>query len=97
MAPAGIPLNRVASERTHPTTPLADARLRSGIDSEVCRALEFYRSVGASHDIREGEALLAHRPRRVRARRVATRLSFAARNRGEEREKSSLLRHAAPR
>ena len=37
----------------------ADARLRSGIDSEVRRALEFYRSVGATRYIREGEALLA--------------------------------------
>jgi hypothetical protein len=37
----------------------ADARLRSGIESEVPRALEFYRSVGATRYIREGEALLA--------------------------------------
>jgi class 3 adenylate cyclase len=37
----------------------ADARLRSGIDSEVRRALDFYRSVGATRYIREGEALLA--------------------------------------
>jgi hypothetical protein len=37
----------------------ADARLRSGIDSEVQLALEFFRSVGATRYIREGEALLA--------------------------------------
>ena len=37
----------------------AYARLRSGIDLEVRRALEFYRSVGATRYIREGEALLA--------------------------------------
>jgi len=37
----------------------ADARLRSGIESEVRRALEFYRSVGAARYVREGEALLA--------------------------------------
>ena len=37
----------------------ADARLRSGIDLEVRRALEFYRSVGATRYIREGESLLA--------------------------------------
>jgi class 3 adenylate cyclase/tetratricopeptide (TPR) repeat protein len=37
----------------------AYARLRSGIESEVRRALEFYRSVGATRYIREGEALLA--------------------------------------
>jgi tetratricopeptide (TPR) repeat protein len=36
----------------------ADARLRSGIEGEVQRALEFYRSVGATRYIREGEALL---------------------------------------
>ena len=37
----------------------ADARLRSGIQSEVRRALEFYLSVGATRYIHEGEALLA--------------------------------------
>ena len=37
----------------------ADARLRSGIESEVGGALEFYGSVGATRYIREGEALLA--------------------------------------
>jgi tetratricopeptide (TPR) repeat protein len=37
----------------------AYARLRSGIESEVRRALEFYRSVDATRYIREGEALLA--------------------------------------
>jgi len=37
----------------------ADARLRSGIESEARRALELYRSVGATRYIREGEALLA--------------------------------------
>jgi hypothetical protein len=37
----------------------ADARLRSGIESEVVRALEFYRSVDATAYIREAEALLA--------------------------------------
>jgi hypothetical protein len=37
----------------------ADARLRSGIESEVLRALEFYRSVGATRYIREAESLLA--------------------------------------
>jgi len=36
----------------------ADARLRSGVQSEVRRALEFYRSVGATRCIRDGEALL---------------------------------------
>jgi hypothetical protein len=37
----------------------ADARLRSGLESEVRRALEFYRSVGAMQYVKEGEALLA--------------------------------------
>jgi class 3 adenylate cyclase/tetratricopeptide (TPR) repeat protein len=37
----------------------ADARLRSGTESEVRRALDFYRSVGATRYIREGESLLA--------------------------------------
>jgi class 3 adenylate cyclase/tetratricopeptide (TPR) repeat protein len=37
----------------------AYARLRSGIESEVRLALEFYRSVGATRYIREAEALLA--------------------------------------
>jgi hypothetical protein len=37
----------------------ADARLRSGIESEVRRALEFYHSVAATRYLREGEALLA--------------------------------------
>ena len=37
----------------------ADARLQSGLESEVRRALGFYRSVGATRYIREGEALLA--------------------------------------
>jgi class 3 adenylate cyclase len=37
----------------------ADARLRSGREDQVRRALDFYRSVGASRYIREGEALLA--------------------------------------
>jgi len=37
----------------------ADARLRSAIESEVRRALEFYRAVGATRYIREGESLLA--------------------------------------
>jgi class 3 adenylate cyclase len=37
----------------------ADARRRSGVESEVRRALDFYRSVGATRYIREGEALLA--------------------------------------
>jgi tetratricopeptide (TPR) repeat protein len=36
----------------------ADARLRSRVETEVLRALEFYRSVGATRYIREGEALL---------------------------------------
>jgi tetratricopeptide (TPR) repeat protein len=36
-----------------------DARLRSGEEDQVSRALEFYRSVGATRYIREGEALLA--------------------------------------
>lgn len=37
----------------------ADARLRSGREDQVRRALDFYRSVGATRYIREGEALLA--------------------------------------
>jgi hypothetical protein len=37
----------------------AYARLRSGRDEQVQRALEFYRSVGATRYIEEGEALLA--------------------------------------
>lgn len=37
----------------------ADARLRSGDDGHVRRALDFYRSVGAARYIGEGEALLA--------------------------------------
>ena len=37
----------------------ADARLRSGRADQVRRALDFYRSVGATRYIREGEALLA--------------------------------------
>jgi class 3 adenylate cyclase/tetratricopeptide (TPR) repeat protein len=34
-------------------------RLQSGVDPDVRRALDFYRSVGATRYIREGEALLA--------------------------------------
>ena len=37
----------------------ADARLRSGRESEIRQALKFYRSVGATRYIEEGEALLA--------------------------------------
>ena len=37
----------------------AYARLRSGSDDQVQRALAFYRSVGATRYIEEGEALLA--------------------------------------
>jgi class 3 adenylate cyclase/tetratricopeptide (TPR) repeat protein len=37
----------------------ADARMRSGLESEVRRALELYGSLGATRYIREGEALLA--------------------------------------
>ena len=37
----------------------AYARLRSGNDDQVQRALAFYRSVGATRYIEEGEALLA--------------------------------------
>jgi tetratricopeptide (TPR) repeat protein len=37
----------------------AYARLRSADESEVRRALDFYRSVGAARFVREGEALLA--------------------------------------
>jgi len=37
----------------------ADARLRSGRESEVGRALEFFRSVRAVRYVQEGEALLA--------------------------------------
>ncbi|HMI98820.1 MAG TPA: AAA family ATPase [Gaiellaceae bacterium] len=37
----------------------ADARLKAGHDDQVRRALDFYRSVGATRYIREGEALLA--------------------------------------
>jgi ATP/maltotriose-dependent transcriptional regulator MalT len=36
----------------------AYARLRSGTDADVRRALEFYRSVGASRYVAQGEALL---------------------------------------
>jgi hypothetical protein len=36
----------------------AYARLRSGDETEVRRAVEFYRSVGATRYVREGEALL---------------------------------------
>jgi len=35
------------------------ARLRSGTDADVRRALDFYRSVGAAAYVREGEAMLA--------------------------------------
>jgi hypothetical protein len=34
-------------------------RLQSGIDSEVRKAIDFYRSVGATRYVREGEAALA--------------------------------------
>ena len=34
-------------------------RLQSGIDSEVRKAIDFYRSVGATRYVREGEAMLA--------------------------------------
>jgi predicted ATPase/class 3 adenylate cyclase len=37
----------------------ADARLRSGIEDEIRRALGFYRSVGATRYVQKGEALLA--------------------------------------
>jgi hypothetical protein len=37
----------------------AYARLRSGRDHEVRRALEFYRSVGATRFIEQGESMLA--------------------------------------
>jgi hypothetical protein len=37
----------------------AYVRLKSGVESEVRRALEFYRSVGATRYLNEGEALLA--------------------------------------
>jgi class 3 adenylate cyclase/tetratricopeptide (TPR) repeat protein len=37
----------------------AYVRLKSGVESEVSRALEFYRSVGATRYLREGEAMLA--------------------------------------
>ena len=37
----------------------ADARLRSGREDQIRRALDFYRSVNATRYIREGEALLA--------------------------------------
>jgi class 3 adenylate cyclase/tetratricopeptide (TPR) repeat protein len=37
----------------------ADARLSSGREDQVRRALDFYRSVGATRSIREGEAMLA--------------------------------------
>ena len=35
------------------------ARLRTGSEANVRQALDFYRSVGATRYIREGEALLA--------------------------------------
>jgi transketolase C-terminal domain/subunit len=34
-------------------------RLQSGIDGEVRKAIDFYRSVGATRYVREGEAALA--------------------------------------
>ncbi len=34
-------------------------RLQSGIDGEVRKAIDFYRSVGATRYVREGEAMLA--------------------------------------
>jgi class 3 adenylate cyclase/tetratricopeptide (TPR) repeat protein len=37
----------------------ASMRLHSGIDSEVRRALDFFRSVGATRYVREGETMLA--------------------------------------
>ena len=37
----------------------AQMRLQSGIDSEVRKAIDFYRSVGATRYVREGEAMLA--------------------------------------
>jgi hypothetical protein len=37
----------------------AEARLHAGTEEQLEQALEFYRSVGATRFIREGEALLA--------------------------------------
>jgi class 3 adenylate cyclase len=37
----------------------ADARMRSGLESEVRRAVELYRTLGATRYVREGEALLS--------------------------------------
>jgi len=37
----------------------AYARLRAGTEGQVRRALDFYRSVGATRYVREGESLLA--------------------------------------
>jgi class 3 adenylate cyclase len=51
-----------AAEALEPTGNVAEevyCRLRSGTDADVRRALDFYRSVGATRYIREGEALLA--------------------------------------
>jgi class 3 adenylate cyclase/tetratricopeptide (TPR) repeat protein len=51
-----------AAEILAPTGNLADeayARLRCGTEEDVRRALEFYRSVGATRYVREGEAGLA--------------------------------------
>jgi hypothetical protein len=51
-----------AAEIIAPTGNVADeayARLRSGLEDDVRRALDFYRSVGATRYVREGEALLA--------------------------------------
>jgi len=51
-----------AAEIFEPTGNVAEeahCRLRSGTDADVRKALDFYRSVGATRYIREGEALLA--------------------------------------
>jgi tetratricopeptide (TPR) repeat protein len=49
-------------ERIGAKTDEAEARLQAGTAEQVERALQFYRSVGATRFIREGEALLAATP-----------------------------------
>jgi len=46
-------------EQTGARTYAAFYRLHAGTEDGVRRALEFYRSVGATHFVREGETMLA--------------------------------------
>ena len=50
---------RIGSQQIGDVVDEAHARLQSGEPQQVERALEFFRSVGATRHIREAEALLA--------------------------------------